>query len=167
MIHFRRPLDEITPVAPPGSEPPVASLPFRRPADYYSSPVSEGRPLFPRWVPFGCGAAAIVLLILVFAGGIVAARGGLGDLFDLMFASIQGEVDKMLAPDVKPAQKVEFDAEMKKMRDAVRENRLSIDRLQPLLRSIRDVSGDERVTSKEIERLTKEVREINSVPKKK
>jgi hypothetical protein len=35
------------------------------------------------------------------------------------------------------------------------------------LRSIRDVSGDERVTSKEIERLTKEVREINHAVRKK
>ena len=29
----------------------------RLPADYYASPVSEVTPLFPRWVPLGCGIA--------------------------------------------------------------------------------------------------------------
>src|SRR5579884_1621991 len=101
MIHFRSTLDETNPdVSAP------ASPPFRRPADYYSSPVGEKKPLFPRWVPFGCGSAAIVLLVVVFLAGIFAAHGGMGQLLDLMFGQMQGDIDKMFTKDVQPAQKV-------------------------------------------------------------
>ena len=140
------------------------NLPFRRPADYYSTPTGETKPLFPRWVPFGCGAAAIVLLIAVFVGGVFAARGGMGQLFDFMFGSMQGEIDKMFTKDVTPAQKASFDNEMKTMRDLVRQNRLPIDRLQPLLRTMRDVTSDEHVTPAEADQLTKEMHEINTAP---
>jgi hypothetical protein len=101
-------------------------------------------------------------LIAVFLLGIAASRGGMGQVFDLMFAAMQGEIDKMFTREVKPAEKAAFDAEMKKMRDSVRANRLSLDRLQPLLRSLQDVTSDERVTPAETERLTREIREINA-----
>jgi hypothetical protein len=152
-------LDEIT-----SSNPPPESLPFRRPADYYSTPVADGKPLFPRWVPFGCGAAAIGLLVIVFVGGIVAAGGGMGQLFDMMFGSMQGEIDKMFTKDVSPAQRAAFDGEMKTMRDRVRQNRLPIDRLQPLLKTMRDVTSDEHVTPAEADQLTKEMHAINTAP---
>jgi len=105
-------LDEITPVNAPESPTPAPppSLPFRRPADYYSSPVGDARPLFPRWVPYGCGSAAIVVLLIVFGLGIAAQRGLMGEMFELMLASMQGEIDKMFTPDVKPADKATFDA---------------------------------------------------------
>jgi hypothetical protein len=152
-------LDEIT-----SSNPPSESLPFRRPADYYSTPLADVKPLFPRWVPFGCGTAAIVLLVIVFLGGIFAARGGMGQLFDMMFGSMQGEIDKMFTKDVSPAQRAAFDGEMKTMRDRVRQNRLPIDRLQPLLRTMRDVTSDEHVTPAEADQLTKEMHAINTAP---
>lgn len=167
MIHFCRTLDEIKPPALPVSEPPTpaSSLPFRRPADYYSSPPEEARPIFPRWVPFGCGSGAIVLLIVVFAIGIAASRGGMGELLELMFASMQGEIDKMFTPEVTAPQKATFDAEMKRLRDSVGANRVSIERLQPLLRTIREVSEDEKVTPAEAVRLTQELRDVNSSAK--
>jgi hypothetical protein len=140
------------------------NLPFRRPADYYSTPLGDAKPLFPHWVPYGCGTAAIVLLIAVFVGGVFAARGGMGQLFDFMFGSMQGEIDKMFTKDVTPAQKAAFDNEMKSMRDLVRQNRLPIDRLQPLLRTMRDVTSDEHVTPAEADQLTKEMHEINTAP---
>ena len=140
------------------------NLPFRRPADYYSTPTGDAKPLFPRWVPYGCGTAAIVLLVLVFVGGVFAARGGMGQLFDFMFGSMQGEIDKMFTKEVTPAQKAAFDNEMKTMRDAVRQNRLPIDRLQPLLRTMRDVTSDEHVTPAEADQLTKQMHEINTAP---
>jgi len=152
-------LDEIT-----SSNPPSESLPFRRPADYYSTPLADVKPLFPRWVPFGCGTAAIVLLVIVFLGVIFAARGGMGQLFDMMFGSMQGEIDKMFTKDVSPAQRAAFDGEMKTMRDRVRQNRLPIDRLQPLLRTMRDVTSDEHVTPAEADQLTKEMHAINTAP---
>ena len=152
-------MDEIT-----SSNPPPESLPFRRPADYYSTPIADVKPLFPRWVPFGCGTAAIVLLVIVFVGGMVAARGGMGQLFDMMFGSMQGEIDKMFTKDVTPAQRAAFDGEMKTMRDTVRHNRLPIDRLQPLLKTMRDVTSDEHVTPAEADQLTKEMHAINTAP---
>jgi len=123
--------------------------------------VGEARPLFPRWVPYGCGSAAIILLIVVFLGGIFASRGGMGKLLDLMFGSMQSEIDKIFTKDVKPAQRAAFDHEMKTMRDSVRQNRLPIDRLQPLLRTLREVTSDSRVTPAETEQLTKEIHAIN------
>src|SRR5436305_11572961 len=113
MIHFRLTLDEIRPAAPPSSEPPtsIQTLPFRRPADYYSSPVGEARPLFPKWVPYGCGTAAIVCLLVVFALGVAVSRGMLGPMFELVFATTQGEIDKMFTRDVTPSDRQMFDAE--------------------------------------------------------
>jgi hypothetical protein len=139
-----------------------ASTPFRRPADYYSTPIGDAKPLFPRWVPYGCGAAAIVILIVVFAGGVFAVRGGMGQLFDIMFGSMQTEIDKMFTKDVSPAQKAAFEREMKTMRDAVRQNRLRVDRLQPLLRTMRDATSDEQVTPAETDELTKEMHQLNT-----
>jgi hypothetical protein len=78
-----------------------------------------------------------------------------------MFSSIQGETDKLFTKDVKPEQKAAFDAEMKKMREAVRTNKLSLDRVQPLLRTLRDVSEDERITPQELDRLISEIRAVN------
>ncbi|PYQ49410.1 MAG: hypothetical protein DMF59_13700 [Acidobacteria bacterium] len=157
-------MEEITPVVAPDSQPPTPppSLPFRRPADYYSSPVGEARPLFPRWVPFGCGSAAIVALIAVFSLGILASQGKLGELFDIAFwLPMQGEIDKMFTKDVKPADKATFDAEMKTMRESVRLNRMPMQRLQPLLQMLREVVSDERVTPPETARLIEQLRQIN------
>ena len=157
-------MDEIIPDAPPDGEHPSATLPFPRPADYYSSPVGDARPLFPRWVPYGCGTASIILLLLVFALGAAFSSGALGELLELMFASMQGEIDRMFTPDVNAAQKAAFDAEMKKMRESIRTNRLTLDRMQPLLRTMREVASDERVTPAEAEQLTREIHGINNVP---
>jgi hypothetical protein len=107
-----------------------------------------------------------VVLILVFVSGIVVSRGGMGELFELVFASMQGEIDKMFTPDVKPAEKAAFDAEMKTLREAVRQNRVSMERLQPLMRTLRDVTSDQKVTAPETERLIKEIHGINSAPRK-
>ena len=120
------------------------------------------KPIFPRWVPYGCGSLAIVVLIVVFLAGIFAARGGMGQLFDFMFGSMQGEITKIFTKDVQPAQRAAFDREMKAMREAVRQNRVKIDKLQPLMRDIRDAISDERVTPAETDKLTKEMHAISS-----
>ena len=137
------------------------NLPFRRPADYYSTPVGDAKPLFPRWVPYGCGIASIVLLVIVGGGGYLAIHGGMGKLLDMMFGSMQGEVEKMFTKDVSAAQKAAFEQEMKTMRDKVRQNRMPMDRMQPLLRTMRDVTEDEHVTPAETDQLTKEMHELN------
>ena len=90
----------------------------------------------------------------------------MGQAFDFMFATMQGEIDKIFTKDVKPADKTAFDAEMKAMRESVRENRISVDRLQPVLRSMRDAVLDERVTPAETQQLTQEIRELNRTARK-
>ncbi len=90
----------------------------------------------------------------------------MGEAFDLMFATMQGEIDKLFTKDVKPAEKIAFDAEMKAMRESVRQNRISVDRLQPVLRTLRDVVSDERVTPAETQQLTEEIRELNRTAKR-
>jgi hypothetical protein len=140
-------------------------LAFRRPADYYSSPVEEVRPIFPRWVPFGCGTASIVLIILLVSLAAAMSSGAFGGMFEMVFASMQGEVEKMMTPDVKPSQKAAFAAEMKAMRESIRANRLKMDRLQPLMRTMRDVVSDERVTPPEVDRLTREMHALNAARK--
>jgi hypothetical protein len=118
-------------------------------------------------VTFGCGTAAIVALIVVFLGGLFASSGGMGELLELMFGSMQTEIDKMFTKDVLPAQKAAFDREMKTMRDSVRQNRIPIERLQPLLRSLREITSDNRVTPAEAQQLTQEIHVINTAPPKK
>ncbi len=120
------------------------------------------KPLFPRWVPYGCGAAAIVVLIVVFVGGVFAVRGGMGRLLDMMFGSMQTEIDKMFTKEVSAVQKTAFQREMKTIRDAVRTNRLRVDRLQPLLRTMRDATADGHVTPAETNELIKEMHQLNS-----
>ncbi len=148
-------VDEITPAVPQ----------FRRPADYYASPADSAKTIFPKWVPFGCGTASIVFVIgMVFMGSAVSS-GAFTELFEFVIASMEGEITKMMATDVKPQPKAVFQAEMKTMRASIRTGRLSMERLQPLMKTIRDVSGDETVTGAEVDRLTREVKAINAATK--
>jgi hypothetical protein len=149
-------LSDIIPI-----EPEPRALPFRRPADYYGAPPSDVRPLFPRWVPFGCGAASLVAIAVLFTAGVLAAGGRGSALFGAMFGMMQDEIHGMYTREVTPAEKAAFDAEMKALRANLTAGKVSMDRLQPLLHAIRDVSTDSRVTPEETKRLTEAAREIN------
>jgi len=149
-------LSDIIPTAP---EP--RPLPFRRPADYYAAPLSEVRPIFPRWVPFGCGAASLLAVLVLFAGGAVAGSGKGGALFATLFSAMGDEIKGMYGKDVTAAQKTAFDAEMKTLRKSLADGKVSIDQLQPFLQTIRDVSTDSSVSAAEAEKLTKAAREVN------
>lgn len=116
-------------------------------------------------MPFGCGSAAILLLVIVFIGGYAASRGGMGALFDPLLSSMQDEIEKMFTKDVTPVDKAQFEAQMKILRGEIRQNRIPLDRLQPLLRSVREVSSDQRVTPAETEQLIQELREVNRTAK--
>ena len=90
------------------------------------------------------------------------SSGAFSGLFDMALGSMQSEIDKMMAPDVKPPQKAAFDAEMKQMRDGVRSGKVKIDKLQPFMRTMRDVVSDERVTGPEVDRMNQELQAINA-----
>lgn len=117
------------------------------------------------WVPYGCGSAAILLLIVVFAAGGALSHGGMGSLLDLLLSSIQQEVERMFTRDVTPAEKTQFEVQMGSLREHVRQNKVPLERLQPLLRSVREVSSDQHITPAEAEQLIREIEAANRTTK--
>ena len=153
-------MSEIQPTLP---EP--RALPFRRPADYYAAPPSEVRPLFPRWVPLGCGTASILAVLLLFGAGAIAGSGRGSAIFATLFGTMADEIDGMFTKEVTPVQKKAFHAEMKSLETNLADGKLSLDHLQPVLHAIRDAAGDSKVTPDETEKLTKAAREANRAAK--
>jgi len=144
---------------PPPPAAPRPALGFRLPADYYSSPVSEVKPLFPRWVPLGCGSAAAVVLVILFVGGAFISRGGLGWVMDFSLQQIQNEAAPMYGSDATPAQRKAFDEELSRLRAGVRTGRVPVTKLQPVLEGLQEAISDKLLKGEELERLTKQMRQ--------
>jgi len=149
---------DLAPVAP-SPEPAPDSLPFRRPADYYSTPGSDLRPLFPRWVPAGCGWAALGFVVLLFIAGALAPKSG--SVLDMLFGKIQDDISGHFTKDVNAAQKAEFAAEMKTLRASASRGKLKLDKTQSFLRLATDVDADEKIDHAEADKLIAAVREVN------
>jgi hypothetical protein len=145
-------LSEITPEKPA----------TRLPADYYSAPVSESNRMLPRWVTIGCGTAALIIIVLLFAAGAFVNSGGGTRAFGWFFGRMQSEILAMCDRDVKPAQKTDFAAEMSALQQRVARGKVKSDDLLEVFRMIRDDAGDEDVTSAELDQLTAKLREINA-----
>jgi hypothetical protein len=143
-------LDEIMPEMAPAPR-----LPFEIPAEYYASPERRA-PALPRVVPFGCGTAAVVFLIVFFVAGMYSDR-----FMPWLFGYLQSEMDGQFTKDVSAAQKAEFDAEFKTLRAGLKSGRASLNRVQPLLKKITDTTIDERVTPEETKALIEALREAN------
>ena len=135
--------------------PPASPRAFRFPCEYYSSPVSEVRPIFPKWMPYGCGAASAVVIILLFVGGALLSGPYLASAMDFVVSSAAGEIRGMYAPDVTAAQKQRFDDELKQMRDALEAGRISVKNMQPFLKVMQTTIADKKVTGEELEQLTR------------
>ena len=125
--------------------------------------MSEVRPLFPRAVPYGCGAASIVAILILFGIGVFAGSGKGGSIFGSILGMMAGEIDGMFTKEVSKAQRDAFEAEMKSLEKNLSQGKVSIDKVQPLLRTIRDTSGDNAVTPKEAEMLIQAARAANEV----
>ena len=117
--------------------------------------------VLPRGVTLGCGAAAIVALIAIFAGGAFMASGGIVDLMDLTFGMSMGEVRGMYAADVTDAQKKALEAAVESLRENVRTEKVSVDRLQPVLQTMQKGIADRTMTGAEVEALTAAARHAN------
>ena len=156
-------LDEPVTSTSPHAAPPRT---FRLPADYYTAPLSDVRPLFPKWVPLGCGTASAVILVLLFAGGAVLTGSRLAQLMDYVIGTSLGELKGMFAPDVTAQQKARFDAEVKQLREGLRSDRVSLQNLQPFLKMMQTAIADKKVTHDEVERLTKTAHEATMKGKK-
>ncbi|HEX8155043.1 MAG TPA: hypothetical protein VF698_18055 [Thermoanaerobaculia bacterium] len=144
---------------PPAPSPaPIPPRRFRMPAEYYAAPLSEVRPIFPPWVAYGCGSLAGVFLVFLFAGGAWLASGGMSTAMDLILGQTLGEVRGMYAKDVTEADKKAVDDEFSALRKGLREETVSVTRLQPVLRAVQGVISDKTVTHEEVEKLRTAVR---------
>jgi predicted double-glycine peptidase len=110
--------------------------------------------VLPRGVTFGCGAAALAALILVFAGGAFMASGGIVQLMDLTFGMSMGELRGMYQPDVTDAQKKELEGAIESLREGVRTERVPVSRLDPVLQTMRKGISDQKMTAAEVKALT-------------
>lgn len=156
------------PLLPPPSAPPppVPTRSFRLPAQYYSAPLTDVRPIFPRWVPMGCGIASAVFLLLLFIAGAVASGAGFGRVFDLVIGATLGELRPMMAADVQKSSRDHFESEVSRMREGLREGRVPITRVQPFLKSMQTAITDKTVTEQELDQLTRAATEATATPAK-
>jgi hypothetical protein len=131
-----------------------------RPSDYYSGPSPERA--FPLWVTFGCGGVALLVMLVVFAGGAWMSGGGFNDVMDLSLGMTMGQIRGMYQPDVTDAQKKALDEEIKTVRKNLSSGKLN---LQPLLQTISKATGDEKVTKAEADEILAAARRANEKPK--
>jgi hypothetical protein len=155
-------LDEpVTAAPPPAAAPPRA---FRFPCAYYSSPLSEVRPIFPKWVPAGCGIASAVIIVLLFAGGALVSGPALSQFMDFVLGLSLGEMRGMYAPEVTAQQKQRFDDEVKHLREGLRNNKVSVPNLQPFMKTMQTAIADGKVTPEEVDRLARAAADAASKP---
>src|SRR6476620_10929257 len=102
---------EAPPTVPEPSREPIRRR-FPLPAEYYSTPPGDRRPLVAEWVPLGCGGVSVALLLAVFTAGYYAARGGAVSLMQWVISQSRSDIARIFAKDVTALQKNTFDAEM-------------------------------------------------------
>ena len=132
------------------------------PAEYYAAPPGDRRPLFAPWATTGCGIAALALLVLAFTAGYFASHGGAAGLMGWVFSQTQTEIVPMYTKDVTAAQKSQLDWEIKSLQKNMAAKRVPLDRLQIILRDMRDAMLDQKVTSEETNRLIGDLRAANT-----
>ncbi|MGN6186708.1 MAG: hypothetical protein ACTHQM_23985 [Thermoanaerobaculia bacterium] len=130
------------------------------PAEYYSS--ETPRPILPSWVKYGCGGLSLFVLIVVFAGGAWLAGGGMVDFMDLVFGMSMGEMRPLLTKDVTDAQKQTLEKEIETLRANLRERRITVQQLDPMLQAMRRATSDTKVTPAEVEEMTAAARKLNA-----
>jgi hypothetical protein len=157
-FNFPAALDAPPTEAPP-PEPPADTLPFQRPADYYAASGTTLRPLFPKWVPIGCGWAAVAFVVLFFIAGALAPKSGTA--LDWVFGKIETDMTPHFTKSVTAAQKAEFAAEMKTLRASAKSGKLKLDKTQTFLKLATDVDADEKIDPAEVDKLIAAVRDVN------
>ena len=150
MIHSSARLNDLSPSP---AEPPHFTLP----AEYYESPQTTR--IVPRWVPFGCGGAALLFLVMIVGVAVLVSGGRGGRFLDSLFGSMQNEINGQFTKDVTADQRKAFNDAFGDVRAKVRVSKLNLEKMQPLLQTIRDVQDDNRITPAEAERLTAAARQ--------
>ncbi len=147
-----------TPTVPPQSPR------FRLPAEYYAAPAPEARPLVSRGVRIGCGVASLALLLILFAGGAIVGRHGLGKLMDPLLGTMADEMGAMYTKDVTTAQRDELTREITRLREGIRDGRVPVQKLDPVMSNLREAIADQKLTPAETDKLAKLIHGINSAP---
>lgn len=142
---------------------PVPNRRFVWPAEYYAGPTPKG--VLPRWVSFGCGAASLVVLLLVFLGGAWLSSGGFTKFLDFAFGMSLGEMRGMYASEVTDAQKKTLETEVETMRAAVRNGDIATKNLQSVLQTMQKAMGDDKLTAAEVQSITEATRKANATRK--
>ncbi|MEA2462515.1 MAG: hypothetical protein QOJ98_262, partial [Acidobacteriota bacterium] len=91
---------------------------FVWPADYYSS--ATPAPVLPSALAYGCGAASLLVLLIIFVGGAFVSGSGLSNFMDMALGMSLGEMRGMYAAEVTPARKQSLEAEIETMRTGLR-----------------------------------------------
>jgi hypothetical protein len=138
---------------------------FTLPADYYASPVTA-RPLFPSWVPTGCGIASAVLLVIAFVAGAFVMTTGVGKLMAYVIDSSHTEMKAMYGKDVSPAKRAQVDTAMNGISHDLAADKLAYAKLEPLLTTMRDVMDDKKITNAEADQLLAKVDEVRKPSRK-
>lgn len=129
---------------------------FVWPAEYYSGPSPKA--VLPQGLTFGCGAAAIVALLLVFAGGAFLSSGGMVQFMDFALGMSMGDVRGMYTSDVTFAQKNDLEKSIEKLRVGLRSGKVSVTQLDPVMQSMRKGIADKKLTPDEVKALAAEAR---------
>lgn len=132
---------------------------FVLPADYYSSPTVH--PVMPTAAAYGCGAAAVLFLALLFAGGAYLSTGGFTRFMDFVLGMSIGEMRGMYGEKVTSVQKQSLESEIEQLRAHLRADRVSVGQMQPFLQAMQSSMDDGKVSSEEAARLESTVRNIN------
>lgn len=136
---------------------------FILPADYYSSPAPAA--VLPRGCAFGCGAASVVVLLIIFVGGAVLSGGGFASFMDFAMGMSIGEMRGMYE-SVPDARQKSLEAEIDTMRANVRTEKVAVTALQPFMDALRSAVSDRKVTSEEAAKLEEVARKINAGAKR-
>ena len=150
-------------ISDPAAEPETPVSRRSWPADYYASATPQ--PVLPRWASYGCGAAAVLVLIVVFAGGLWLNRGGFGQLMDFTFGMSLGEMRGMYAKEVTQAQKDAMEAEIDAMRANARNRAIPPAAMQPVLQTIQKAIKDDKLTPAEVDEITAAARKTAPKPR--
>jgi ABC-type sugar transport system substrate-binding protein len=141
----------------------LQTTPARRfvwPADYYSGPSPAA--VLPRGVTFGCGAASIAVLLLIFAGGAFLGSGGLVQFMDFALGMSMGDVRGMYTAEVTAAQKQELETAIEQLRAGLRGGKVSVQQLQPVLDTMRRGISDKKLQPAEVQALTAAARKATA-----